>query len=139
MFRIYLNFSALKTRCAMNELEHFYTKHGESINECFLAMKQIILARDPEITNEWKYNMPFFCYRGKMFCYLWIHSKLQQPFLGMVEGKHLIHPELQYENRSRIKIMLLDPDKDLPIKTIHLILDKALNLYISGIIKIRRR
>lgn len=122
----------------MHALDHFYTKHNESINECFLAMKQIILSMDPEITNEWKYNMPFFCFRGKMFCYLWWHPKHQLPFLGMVEGKHLIHPELQFENRSRIKIMLIDPKKDLPIRKMHEILNKALNLYKSGIIKIRK-
>jgi hypothetical protein len=60
-----------------------------------------------------------------MFCYLWVHKKLNQPYLGIVEGKRLQHPNLIIEGRSRMKIMLFDPSKDLPIKTIESILKQA--------------
>ena len=101
-----------------------------------LALRDIILKLDPEITAQMKYGMPFFCYKGKMFCYLWFHKKHQQPYLGMVEGSHLHHPNLIIEKRSRMKIMLFNPDEDLPIETIEHILQEALNLYRSGTIKI---
>lgn len=55
----------------------------------------------------------------------------------MVEGKHLMHKDLIQENRSRMKIMLFDADKDLPIKTLEKILQDAINLYISGKIKVK--
>ncbi len=80
--------------------------------------------------------MPFFCYQGKMFCYLWVHKKHKLPYIGIVEGKKMEHPDLIIEKRSRMKIMLLDPNADLPIKTIERILQQALNLYKSGEIKI---
>ncbi len=121
----------------MNDLDNFYFKHSEEINGCLQAMKKIILAYDPDVTHEWKYGMPFFCYKKKMFCYLWIHKVSAQPYIGFVEGKHLAHALLIQEKRTRMKIMRFDPTKDLPIKTIQAILKQALHLYKSGTIKIK--
>jgi hypothetical protein len=122
---------------AMTPLDNFYNAQKEPIKSCFLALKEIILSQDRSVTNEWKYGGSFFCYKGKMFCYLWIHKKLQQPYIGFVEGKKIDHPSLQLENRSRIKIMLLNPDEDLPIATISYLLQKAIGFYKSGEIKIK--
>lgn len=83
----------------------------------------------PDITAAWKYGMPFFCYRDKMFCYLWVHKMYKQPYLGMIEGKRLTHPELIIEKRARMKIMLFDPAQDLPLATITDILQQALTFY----------
>ena len=92
----------------MQKLTDFYLNHNEPIKGCLLALREIILKQDPEISTEMKYGMPFFCYKGKMFCYLWVHKKYQQPYLGMVEGNHLNHPNLLIEKRSRMKIMLFN-------------------------------
>jgi hypothetical protein len=81
--------------------------------------------------------MPFFCYKGKMFCYLWFHKKHKQPYIGIVEGKRFDEPFLIQEDRSRMKIMLFDPNEDLPLQTIENILQKAINLYKTGEIKIK--
>ena len=81
--------------------------------------------------------MPFFSYKGKMFCYLWYHKVHQQPYLGLVEGNRFNESFLIQEKRSRMKIMLLDPNKDLPIDTIKKVLKKAINFYTSGEIKIK--
>jgi len=85
----------------------------------------------------WKYGMPFFCYKGKMFCYLWVHKKHHQPYIGVVEGKHIKHSDLVHEKRSRMTIMLFDPQADLPVETIKDILQQAIGLYISGVIKLK--
>ena len=119
------------------KLNSFYLQKEEPIKGCLLSLREIILAQDPEITNVLKYGMPFFCYKGKMFCYLWIHKTLQQPYIGIVEGNHFDNPELIMEKRSRMKIMVLDPEKDLPIETINRMLQKAIDLYKSGTIKIK--
>jgi hypothetical protein len=113
----------------MKQLDDFYLKQEEPIKGIFLALKEIILKQDKDITNVLKYGMPFFCYKEKMFCYLWIHKKLKQPYIGIVEGKHFEEPFLIQENRSRMKIMLLNADEDLPLEKIEMILKKALKLY----------
>jgi Domain of unknown function (DU1801) len=112
----------------MKALDNFYLQQEEPIRGTLLALKEIILLKDKQITNEWKYGMPFFCYKGKMFCYIWVHKKYKQPYIGIVEGKYFDQPFLIQEKRSRMKIMLVDPTKDLPVKTINSILMQALNL-----------
>lgn len=113
----------------MNTIENYYEQQEEPTKSCLLALRAIILNQDKDISAAWKYGMPFFCYKGKMLCYLWVHKKSKQPYIGIVEGKHFDEPFLIQENRSRMKIMLLDSGKDLPIQAIEAIIQKAINLY----------
>jgi hypothetical protein len=123
----------------MTNLDNFYMQQEEPLKSVFLALKEIIMKQDMHITNEWKYNTPFFYYKGKMFCYMWFHKKYKQPYIGIIEGKHFDEPFLLAENRSRIKIMLLDANEDLPLETIESIIHKAIGLYKTGVIKIKEK
>ena len=73
--------------------------------------------------------MPFFCYKGKMLCYFWVDKKTKEPYIGVVKGKYIEHQLLESGNRSHIKIFRINPNKDIDIKNIKLILNKALSLY----------
>lgn len=121
----------------MKQLDDFYLNQEEPIKGTFLALKDIILKQDKDITHVLKYGMPFFCYKEKMFCYLWIHKKLKQPYIGIVEGKHFEESFLIQEKRSRMKIMMFNSEEDLPLEKIELVIQKAINLYKSGIIKVK--
>ena len=128
---------SLKYLEMLNAIDHFYLQKEEPVKSCLLALRDIILMQDKHVTAVWKYGMPFFCYKEKMFCYLWVHKKTHQPYIGIVEGKSINHPNLILEKRSRMKIMLFDPNKDLPVAMINIILKEAINLYIKGIFKIK--
>ena len=121
----------------IQDLSNYYLNQQEPNKSCLLALKTIILEQDINVTETQKYGMPCFCYRKKMFCYLWTDKKTNEPYILMVEGKHLDHPELEEGNRSRMKILRVDPNADLPIGTINQILNDALDLYRNGIIKIK--
>jgi Domain of unknown function (DU1801) len=110
-------------------LSDFYLQKEEPVKSCLMAMREVILKYDKSITESWKYKMPFFCYQGKMFCYLWVHKKTRMPYLGVVEGRKINHPALQQEKRLRMKIMLIDPKEDLPVKAIYEILTLARTFY----------
>ena len=56
---------------------------------------------------ELKYGTPFFYFKGKMFTYFWAHKK---PYVGVIEGKHLMHKNPIQRNCTRIKIMMFDAD-----------------------------
>ena len=120
----------------MSESDNFYLGKDEPNKSCLLALRDIILKQDENITETTKYGMPCFCYKHKMFCYLWTDKKTDEPYILFVEGKHLNHPKLEAGNRSRMKTLNINPKKDIPINTIELLLNKAINLYKSGIIKI---
>jgi hypothetical protein len=111
----------------LSEQDNFYLQKEEPLQGCLLAMRDYILQSDPHITEAWKYKMPFFCYKGKMLCYLWT-KKNGQPYLGIVDGNMIPHPALVQEKRSRMKILLLDAGEDLPLGTISAILKTALKI-----------
>src|SRR6267154_4568767 len=99
-----------------SEADLYYLRLDEPIKICLLALRTVILSADKNISAVWRYGMPFFYYKRKMLCYLWVHKKYKQPYLGMVDGNRLHHAKLIKENRSRMKIILFDPDKNLPIR-----------------------
>ena len=107
-------------------LEDFYLQYDDSVSTCMLAMRDILLAYDKNITTVMKYKCPFFCYKGKALAYVSFNQKRKQPYLGMIDGYRLEHPKLLAESRTRIKILLLDPSRDLPITAIKKILKQAL-------------
>ncbi|SKA02944.1 DUF1801 domain-containing protein [Sediminibacterium ginsengisoli] len=113
----------------MKSEDLFYETQLPVVKECLLALRSMILAQDKEITTAWKYGMPFFCYKGKMFCYLWFHKKYKLPYIGFVEGKHLDHPQLIQEKRARMKIFLCDPEKELAVEDIRMLVKDALAVY----------
>ncbi|MEO7988701.1 MAG: DUF1801 domain-containing protein [Chryseolinea sp.] len=121
----------------IRETDNFYLNKAEPNKSCLLALRAMILKQDPNVTETRKYGMPCFCYKKKMFCYLWTDKKTDEPYILMVEGKYLDHPKLEEGNRSRMKVFRINPNKDLPVKTIENILQKALDLYRTGIIKIK--
>ena len=112
-----------------NELENFYLKQEEPLQSCFLALRDIILAFDDDITPDWKYKLPFFMYKGKMFCYLWKDKKTNEPYISMAKGVQLEHDLLEQGNRTRFKIIRINPDVDIPIDSIYDIFKMAKLLY----------
>jgi predicted RNA binding protein YcfA (HicA-like mRNA interferase family) len=46
-----------------------------------------------------------------------------------VEGNKIDHPLLIQEKRARMKILLLDPTKDIPVKVVNAILKEAVSFY----------
>jgi hypothetical protein len=72
-----------------------------------------------------------------MSCYLWVQKLQRKPYIGIVEGSSIQHPNLLLGKRARMKIMLFHPNDDLHIKTIQSILIQTLDLYKKGKIKIK--
>jgi hypothetical protein len=101
----------------------------EPVKSSLFASRSFIMGYGGSITEAWRYSMPFYCYNGKRFCYVWAHKKLHQPYIGIVDGNKISHPGLLAEKRSRMKILLIDPEKDLPVNTINAIFTMALKLY----------
>ena len=120
----------------ISELDQFYANQLEPNKSCLLALRHIVLREDSLITETRKYGMPCFCYCKKAFCYLWIDKKSGEPYLLMVEGRYLFHPALEQGDRSRMKILRVNSEKDLPLELIREILNAALDLYRDGHIPI---
>ena len=108
------------------QLQDYYLQLPEPTRGCFLAIRDHILAYDTHITEAWKYRAPFFCYDRKIMCYLWINRKTQQPYLGVMDGKLIEHPQLRSEGRKRVKMLPLDPAGELPLDIIDFVLQRSI-------------
>ncbi len=113
----------------ISDLDKFYLEKEETLRDCLLALRDLIVNHNEHITKEWKYKLPFFYFKGKMLCYLWIHKKVKQPYIGFTDGNLIQHPDLLQEKRARMKILLIDPYADLPIDTIRTILTQAIRIH----------
>jgi len=113
----------------MRPIDDYFLQKDEPIKSYLQFLRSHILQLDNNITEAWKYGMPFYCYKDKMFCYLWVHKKLHQPYIGIVEGKRIHHPDLIIEKRARMKILLLDAEQDVPVEKINSLFKMVLDLY----------
>ncbi len=113
----------------LRPIDNYFLQKEEPIKGCLQFLREYIPTLDKNIVEKWRYGMPFFYYNNKMLCYLWIHKKLKQPYIGIVEGKQILHADLLQEKRKRIKILLIDANKDVPIKKINTIFKELLKLY----------
>ncbi|WKN44774.1 DUF1801 domain-containing protein [Tunicatimonas pelagia] len=109
----------------MKMLDEYYENQLEPNRSCLLTLREIILNYDSQISEVWKYQTPFFFLSGKMLCYLSVDRRSRQPYVGMVEGRYLDHPALESGGRKRIKVLTVNPRKDIPISTLREILGQA--------------
>jgi hypothetical protein len=79
----------------------------------------------------------FFAIRVKCFAF-WTRKATGDFYMGFVEGKHLNHPQLVAGDRSRMKILPIEPEGDLPVELIEDIIQHAIGLYKMGIIKTKK-
>ncbi|WP_118973984.1 DUF1801 domain-containing protein [Taibaiella koreensis] len=109
----------------LRPIDQYFERMEEPARSCMQALRSALLRFDPHIAEAWKYRMPFYTYKGKMFCYLWTRKGSGQPYLGLVQGKMLTHPDLLSEGRKKMKILLVDPQQDLPLEQLYGILEMA--------------
>lgn len=113
----------------LEELDQFFLNKREPERSVFMALREIILGYDPEITPAWKYRMPCFCFRGKPFCYLWKDKNSGTPYLLIVKGGQIEHPRLQQGDRARMKIFPIDVNQDIPMEELYEVFNLAKALY----------
>ncbi|WP_396600964.1 DUF1801 domain-containing protein [Algibacter sp. R77976] len=117
--------------------ENFYISKNEPNRSCLLTLRDIILKHDDNVTETTKYGMPCFCFKNKMFCYLWVDKKTEEPYILFVEGEHLNHPDLEIGTRKRMKILRVNASQDIPINIIESLINDAIELYRNGSIRIK--
>ncbi len=113
----------------MKAFDSFYFEKEESIKSCLLALKAIILKYNNNLEPRWYYRLPCFMYKNQIFCYLWIDKKTQFPYIAIGKGIKIEHPDLIQGNRTFVKLLMIDPNKDIPIDKIHHIFDSTMELY----------
>ncbi len=112
----------------LSPADNYFLQKEEPLRSCLQALRSHILRYDAHIAEVWRYGMPFYCYKGRRFCYLWVHKKTKQPYIGIVDGKKINHPDLLAEKRVKMKILLIDSRKNIPVRKINAILKDLLSV-----------
>ena len=107
--------------------DQYYHKQPEPLQGCLLALKHILLSHNAQITHGRLFQIPFFWYRGYKLAFLWVHRK--KLLLGFVEDLKLVKAEPGLRRRNKYETMEIDPNKDIPVKTITAKLQKLMNNY----------
>lgn len=107
--------------------DHYYFKQPEPFQSCLLALKEIILAHDPQITHGRMFQIPFFFYRDKKLAFLWINRK--KLLLGFVEDMKIQKAVAGTRRKNKYETMEIDPEMDIPVKTIAKKLDALIRKY----------
>lgn len=112
----------------MRPIDTYFFEKEEPVRSCLLYLRSYILAFNSDMTEEWKYRMPVYCYKGKMLCYLWTNKRDGNPYIGIVDGNLIDLPELLIEKRKRMKSLPIDPMIEIPIALINNVLCAALKI-----------
>lgn len=113
----------------LRELDNFYLEQPEPNRSFMLGLRAVFLNYDPRISEEWKYRLPFFYFKGKPFCYIWKDKKTQEPYIGIVKADKFDHPLLVKGDRKKMKALYFKPTKDIPIELIDEIFQLAMRYY----------
>lgn len=101
----------------------------EPERSCLLYLRQVILQHSSHITEAWKFNTPFYYYKGRWLCFISYHPVTKVIYISIVNGGKITHPKLVSEGRKKMKIIYVDAQKDMDIKSISEILTVSLKLF----------
>ena len=76
--------------------------------------------------------MPGFSIDNKMISYLWTDKKTKEPYVLWVLGKQLDHPLLETGDRSRMKILRINTEEDIPILLIEELVYTSIEIINNG-------
>ncbi len=111
----------------LNPLENFFLKQPEPQQSCMLFLRKWLMEQGLE--EQFKYMTAMYYFKTKPFCYLSYSSKTNKLYIGFIKGHLMKHAKLMQEGRKQIKVLYLNPEKDLPIKTLTEIVKMAKKLY----------
>lgn len=112
----------------LSPVDQYFSAKSEPLGSCLQFLRGFILNMGPDVREEWRYGMPFYTWKGKRFCYLWVHKKYEIPYVGFVDGNQMDHPALLSEKRSRMKIWLVDLKEDVDVATLKVLLEESILL-----------
>lgn len=114
-------------RVKMNASDEFYLKYKEPYQACLLALRYIVMMMDENITQEIRYQIPLFNYKGKKLAILWVSGK--KLLFGFVTDKSILPVINGKKPRNRYEMIEIDPNADIPKDMIIARLRQKIKLY----------
>lgn len=114
----------------MDHLLNQYFLNLPEPHQSTLLFLRHFFTEEISLEEHWKFNTPFYYYKGKWFCYLSYSKKRNHEiYIGFVKGYLVQHPKLLSEGRKQIKVYRLNPNKDINIKELKTISNLLMKQY----------
>lgn len=81
------------------------------------------------LTENWKFNTPFYYYKNKWFCYLSYSKKKDETYIGFVKGNKIEFRNLVSEGRKQIKVYHINPSENINEKDLKKIVSLLKEFY----------
>ncbi len=114
---------------SLRDIDRYFLEKEEPVKSCMQALRQYISHYDKHVKEYWRYKVPLYKHQERMFCHLWTDKKTSHPYIAFAEGRHMDHPMLEQGNRTRMKVLPIDPHHDLPIELLDEIFALAVAAY----------
>lgn len=112
----------------LNELENYYFSKEEPNQSTLLFLRSFILGLSPNFTEHYKFKTPFFYFKGKWCCYFGIEKKTKRIYIGFIKGSEMKNKCLFAGNRTMIKILYIDKEKDIDQKVLKAVFKETMQL-----------
>ena len=111
----------------LNPLENYFLKQPEPYKSCMLFLR--IWLVEQKLEEQFKYGVPFYCYKNKNLCYISVSAKDKKLYLGFIQGYKMKHPKLEKEERKQIKAFYIDPEENVSVNVLRILIKEAKALY----------
>lgn len=111
------------------QIDNYFYSLNEPQKSCLLFLRRFILDHSDKITESRKFNTPFYYYNLKWLAFISYHPQTKIIYVAFVNGYLIDHPKLVSEKRKKQKIIYIDPEKDVDVRSLKKILNNACKLY----------
>ena len=102
----------------MSPLEDYFEALPEDYREVMLVVRDYLRAAPYGFEEKYKWDTPTYYAGGRYVCYLYYRPKARRAYLGFGRAAGIAHPLLLAEGRAQIRILVLDPGEDVPLRAI---------------------
>ncbi len=99
--------------------DDFFMRQPEPAKTCLQYLRQLALGSAVGVQEKMSYGMPFYYLSSRRFCYLWVHKATGMPYMGIVNGASIDFPGLVTGDRTRMKVVYVDAEQDVPVGEIN--------------------
>jgi len=106
-------------------VDHYFNSLDEPERSCLLYLRKLLLSFSDKITEQRKFNTPFYYYNKKWLCFISYNPKIKEIYISFVNGYKINHLDLLSEGRKKMKILRINADKDIDVLSLSTILKLA--------------
>jgi hypothetical protein len=109
----------------LQQPENYFHSLPEPERGCLLFLRDFLLAYPVKLEESWKNHTPFYYCNKKWIGWINYDPKTRGIYISFANGNKMDHPKLVSEGRKKMKILHVDPNRDVDINSLGEILKQV--------------